>query len=117
MRRNFLEVLREFTRLFAAPAEVKTGVQLEAFVLEDRVLYSATALPVDMDPSAASGVIEVSQTEIDSILALIDAELNSDSPSVSTTDPAHANDLIAAPRPRFCQPMQMRVPMQMRAQY
>src|SRR5687768_1966176 len=78
MQQNFLAALRsQFAKLWDGSANpLPEGVQLEAFVLEDRLLYSATALPIDLASEAGSvSPLELSQSEIDAIMQRIGDDL------------------------------------------
>ncbi|MCC6512157.1 MAG: DUF4347 domain-containing protein, partial [Pirellulaceae bacterium] len=78
MIRKYLAWARGLTHSLFAPITASEPMAIEACWLEDRLLYSATALPVDMIDAAFDQQPLVSQDEIDSLLALVDAELNSD---------------------------------------
>ncbi len=85
-------------------------VLLDACVLEDRVLYSATALPLDADPSGSQAwQVELSQQEVDALMTLLEVELNPSAPddqaaSVLSLNPAQAafsssTDILPAATP------------------
>ncbi|MGN6546252.1 MAG: DUF4347 domain-containing protein, partial [Aureliella sp.] len=79
MHQNFLATLRSrLARLWdGSENDLPEGVQLEAYVLEDRLLYSATALPVDMaDGASLDPTCEASQSEVDAILEQIGDDLS-----------------------------------------
>ncbi len=93
MIRKCLAWVRDITQQVLGPAsnDVKP-LQIEACWLEDRLLYSATALPIDLDGGSVTA--EVTQEEIDSLLALVDAQLTTDAPAAA--DILNATDSLDA---------------------
>ncbi|MGN6135949.1 MAG: DUF4347 domain-containing protein, partial [Aureliella sp.] len=65
---------------------------LDASVLEDRFLYSATILPIDLiDADAQSINPDVSQADIDAILEIVASDLNLAPPPDASSTPATAD--------------------------
>ena len=77
MIRKCLSWVRDLTQSVLGPAQTPQPLEIEACWLEDRLLYSATALPVDLINADAAGLgYEVTQAEIDALMNCVDAELS-----------------------------------------
>ncbi len=77
MRKSILVALRQWSDWFNGNEQtIPAGLRLDACVLEDRYLYSATAMPIDLAEAAAcDSSFEITQSEIDSILECVNASL------------------------------------------
>ena len=97
MIRKYLAWVRDFTQTAWGPSATSPPLEIDACWLEDRLLYSATALPIEMlEGDVAGPGYEVSQAEIDALLDCINEELggsqttldaDADSNSTVNTEP------------------------------
>ncbi len=91
MIKKYLAWVRDLTHKVCGPSVDPGSLQIDACWLDDRLLYSATMLPIEMiDGEALGSGMEVSQAEIDAIMECINAELGGQSDTLGesglTTD-------------------------------
>ncbi len=96
--------VRELTQSGLKAPTDSAPLQIDACWLEDRLLYSATALPIEMMEGSAAGIeFQITDAEVDAILQCINADLADTAPSsdnltvdLATSDTTASNDLQSA---------------------
>ena len=86
MIRKTIAWVRDLTQSVLGPDSTSKPLEVDACWLEDRLLYSATALPIDLEGGVEAVDPQISQHEIDSLLALVNSELNADTAATSSAD-------------------------------
>ena len=82
MFKMYLAWVRSWSQSLSESASSTKPLEIDACWLEDRLLYSATALPVDLiDGDLAAVQPELTQSDVDAIMECINAELVSTDPS------------------------------------
>ncbi len=80
MIRKYLAWLRNLTNSYAATTAHTSAVEVDACWLEDRFLYSATALPIEMIEAGDLGY-QVTQAEVDALLEAVNEQLGESQPT------------------------------------